>query len=337
MMRVKNKKLPVRLIFLGIAALLLMGTFAYPRDSAPKEMHGKVTAVVGERIHISLSLQEFLPSPGAEVKLGEEMAGMFVTLKGKFVIIQVNVDSCIAKAVGKGEHGKPAAGMAAVVKTPYPYHWQRRSSYISIDGPKGKELLQMAEGSGEIGKMGQNAVARAYTDRGDHDRALVWWERAAKDTNGKMYIQQSAMGRATILTIRGEYQKAQEILKKAASQLEPGSDKMDFNTYSASPDGRAYVKLLKELGGIYRYELKNIEESKRWYRAAAKVLADCATRRTPKPGHAKYYFYQSILRDLVAIHRDELKDDAAAVPWLKALAKTGNKRAQKTLTEMGRQ
>lgn len=339
MMRVNNKEFPVRLIFLGIVTVLLMGTNAFALDRGPKELHGKVTAVTGDRIHISLSQQEWLPRAGVAVNLGEEMAGMFVPLKGSFVIIQVNADSCIAKAVGKGEHGKPVAGMAAVMKTPYPYHWQRRADYISsLKGPGLKRFLQMAKGGSETAKIGQNALARTYTDRGDHDNALVWWERSSEGTNDRWFINDSARARAEILAIRGEFQKALAILLKAASQLEPRSNQMVFSAYS-SFDGssRSYVDVLKALGSFYQRYLNNIEESHRWYRAATKVMAACASNGAPKLKHAKKHpAYLRLLKDLVTIYRHELKDDAAAVPWLKILAKTGDKSAQKTLTDMGR-
>ena len=108
MKRLTDKTWPIRLIFLGIATVLLMATATFARERGPEELCDKVTAVAGDRIHISLSQREWLPRAGITVDLGEQMDGMFVLLKGRFVIIQENADSCIAKAVGNEEHGKPA-------------------------------------------------------------------------------------------------------------------------------------------------------------------------------------------------------------------------------------
>ncbi|MCK5057622.1 MAG: sel1 repeat family protein [Candidatus Aminicenantes bacterium] len=338
MMRVNNKRFPVRLFFLGIATVLLMGTVALAIERGPKELRGKVTAVVGDRIHISLSQQKWLPRAGVAVNLGEEMAGMFVPLKGSFVIIQVNADSCIAKAVGNEEHGKPAAGMAAVMKTPYPpFHPQSRADYISsLNGPDVKKFLKIANGGSEMAQLFQNGLARTYTDRGDHDKAFKWWERSSKDSNEPMLIDHSATNRANILGIRGEFKKALSILRDASSRLALPANKMVFAEYSLGTGAAsAYVNVLKELGFFYHRYLNNIEESNRWYRAATKVMAACATKGVPKPKHAKYQ-HRALLTDLVFIHRHILKDDAAAVPWLKILARTGDKNARKTLTEMGR-
>ena len=337
MIRVTDKTWPIRLIFLGIAVALLLTTVTFARERGPEELRGKVTAVKGDRIHISLSQREWLPRAGTSVELGAEMAGMFVPLKGSFVIIQVNADSCIAKAVGNEEHGKPATGMAAVMKTPYPNHPQSRTDYLG--GGRNtrqteKAALKMAEGGN---KPAQLIVAMGDNWRGDHDNALVWWERSSNGSNERAIISMSATGRAKILAIRGEFQKALAILQDAASRTAPRAGEMNFGAYTLAGAGvKFHVDVLENLGSFYRTHLDNIDEANRWYRAATKVMAACATNGAPEPGQPTYLSYQGLLSELAILYMWDLKDEEAAVPWLQSSARAGDKNAQRTLSNMNR-
>jgi hypothetical protein len=335
MIGINGKKLRIGLGILGVAVLMLTATPALAGQNRPTELRGKVTGVAGDRIQISLSQQQWLPPAGITVSFGEEMAGMFVALKGKFVIIQVNADSCMAQAVGSGERGKPAAGMTAIMKIP---SWEppiRRSDYVNkFKNQSGMKVLQMARGGN---KLGQHMVAMSYHRVGDHDNALAWWGRALKGAREPTIIQHGSTVSAKILALRGEFNKALAILKNAASRLAPHANDMVFSSYF-SLTGRgieSYVSLLKEIGSFYRIHFKNMEESKRWYRRAAKVMTTCATKGAPKPGDAAFRNYKMLLNSLVIIQSRILKDNKAAVPWLQILAKSGDKSAQKTLADMG--
>jgi tetratricopeptide (TPR) repeat protein len=312
-----------------------MASPAFTGQRGPEELRGEITAIAGERIHISLSQQQWLPRAGIAVNIGEEMAGMFVPLKGKFVIIQVNADSCIAMAVGGGERGQPAVGMAAVLKTSYPNQPQSRTDYVnSFKEPTYVEVLQMAK---QGHKMSQHMIASTYQRLGDHDNALMWWRRATESAQEPTIIQHGGIGQAKILAIRGEFDKALGILKNAASSLAPAANDMVFSAYF-SLLGRgveSYVDMLKHIGAFYHMQLNNIEESKRWYRQAVKVMTTCATNGAPEPGDAAFRDYKMLLNQLVNINRVILEDNEAAVPWLKILAKNGDESAQKILTDLG--
>ena len=335
MLRAIDTIWPIRVVFLGITTALLLSTSALATEQRPKELRGEITAITGDRIHISLSQQEWLPLAGMAVEFGAEMAGMWVPLKGKgkFVIIQVNADSCIAKAVGKEEHGKPADGMAAVIKTLFPKP-QSRISYVGLENdPRFKSILKMAE-SGH--RRSLCTVAMGYQGRGDHDNALVWWERASNGAKDRYSISTSAISRANILHLRSEFQKALAVLKDAASRTEARVDEMVFEAYDDLNSGvKFHVDVLEKLGSFYRKD--NIGESRRWFRAAAKVMAACATNGAPRPGQPGYSTdYQDLLNRLGRIYLDYLEDEEAAVPWLQSSARTGDKYAQKRLTDMGR-
>lgn len=337
-MRVTATIWPLRFILFVTAILLLPSTAATAAQQGPEELRGKVTAVTGDRIHISLSQREWLPRADIPIELGAEMAGMFVPLKGKFVIIQVNADSCVAKAIGKEGHGKPAAGMVAVVKTQYPNQPQSRSAYMGGEPSQRqneKAVLQMAEGGN---KTVQNMIAGSCRFRGDHDNALKWWERASNGARERSIISTSATGRAKILYSRSEFRKALAILQDAASRTRPRPDEMVFAAYNDAASGiEWHVRVLEELGCIYRSYIENTDESKRWFRAATEVMAACATNGVPEPGQdMQYRRYQGLLSDLVSLYMSAIEDKEAAVPWLQLSARTGDRYAQKTLTDMGK-
>jgi hypothetical protein len=328
--------LPATLVALGLvwttAALSLAG------QRGPDELRGKVTGVTGDRVQVALDLQEWLPRPGSAVSLGAEMAGMFVPLKGTFVIVQINADSVAFMAVGREEHGTPAPGMLAIIKTTYPHHPQSRADYVASRNQEAA-VLPMAEGGDPLA---QRVVAMACEARGDHDNAVIWWERSSKGSNDRAMVSRSAQGRARILAIRGAYQPALAILKEAASRTAPREGERVFGAYSTRTGAGAanaidaHVSLLQDLGDFYRRSVGDAEESKRWFGAAADVMAAVATSGVPGPGQPTYPAYVLLVMDLARIHLHALEDKEAAVPWLQIAARAGDTGAQATLTQLGR-
>ncbi len=326
----------LRLLPLAVG-LILLSEAAPGVPQPPEELRGKVTAVAGERIHIALSQKEWLPHAGDSVQLGAEMADMFVPLKGKFVVIQVNADSVIAKAHVKEEHGTPAPGMLALLPVKSWRRPQTRAAYLGTPSERKTQesVLRMAEAGH---RPSQHVIALSYQSRGDHDRALKWWERAANGAKDRFYISGSATGRAKILCNRGEFQKALTILQDAISRTKPRDDELTFAAYHDSMSGvRFHVDVLKELGYTQRGHLENVDECKRWFHAAANVMAGCATRGVPDAGqNTEYTQYKTMLRDLAVLHSMFIGDKEGAVPWLQRAARAGDKYAQKQLTDMGR-
>jgi hypothetical protein len=321
-----------------LALIATTAAIALTPQRGPEELRGKIASVTGDRIQIALNQQEWLPRVGSAVSLGAEIAGMFVPLKGAFVIVQVNADSAVAMAVGSEEHGTPAAGMLAVVKTPYPNHPQNRVDYVTgRDREAG--ILPMAEGGNPLA---QHTVAMSCEARGDHDNALAWWERSAKGSNDRIIVSQSARGRARILVIRHNYQRALAILSEAVSRTTPRDDEKLFGAYSthtgasAANAVEAHVSLLQDLGDFHRRWLSDTEESKRWYRAAAKVMTSAATNGAPGPGQPTHQAYLMLVMDLANLHLRALEDEEAAAPWLQIAARAGHTGAQATLTHLGR-
>ena len=166
-----SRKSPLNIL----AVLVLIMTTSAPAFTSqwgPEEMRGKVTSVAANRIQIEMGQKEWLPRAGTVLKLGAEMAGMFVPLKGSFVIIQVNADNVIGQAVGAETHGTPAAGMLAIIQTPYPNHPQRRADYMAATDSTRQPLstvLPMAQGGDP---NAQHLLAMSYEQIGDHDYAL---------------------------------------------------------------------------------------------------------------------------------------------------------------------
>ena len=303
----------------------------------PEELRGEVTVVSGDRIHINLSQQEWLPPAGVPVVIGEEMAGMWVPLDGPFVIIQVNADSVVAQAVGAVQPGDPARGMQARIETVYPNRPQSTSSYRESEGQMAA-ILSMAEGGDPIG---QYTAGMSYEGRGDHDNALVWWERAQAATNDRFVLAQSAVGRAEILALRGQHQEALTILQGAASRTEPSSNELTCRSYSGELGGEIamalewHVLVLENIGHIYRAELEDIAEANRWFRAAAEVKGTSLRNGVPAPSDPTHEYYLMTLNSLASFYQYALEDQEAAIPWLQTAARAGDTRAQEQLTRMG--
>lgn len=342
-MRVTHRILPSRVAALGVSTALLLAVApvvsaaGFAPQRGPEELHGEVTAVAGDRIHITISEEGWLPRAGTKVDIGTEMAGMWVPLKGNFVIVQVNADSCVAQHVGDEEHGDAAAGMRAVMKTPFPNHPQSRSDYLGNPDMMAA-VLSMAEGGD---RMAQHTAAMSFEGRGDFDNALTWWERSSNGATERLLIAQSATGRAKILAIRGELQQAMAILQDAASRTQPRADELVFGAYSSFAGAdpamavSAHVDVLKELGSFNRVHLENIAESQRWYRAATEVMGAAASNGAPGPDEPTHTAYLMLLSELAGIHMRALEDNEGAVPWLQIAARAGDTSAQETLTRLG--
>jgi len=306
-------------------------------QQGPEELRGEVASVSGDRIQIRLSQQEWLPRAGTAVDIGAEMSGIWVPLKGDFVIVQIDADAVAAMAVGDGAHGTPAAGMLAVIKTPYPNHPQSRADYIASREGEAR-VRPMAEGGDPLA---QHLLAMGCESRGDHDGALAWWERSSKGSNDRVIVSRSALGRSKILAIRGDGQGALAILEDAASRTAPRADERVFAAYSTSTGADArnavepHVDVLKELGHVHR-QAGDLEASRRWFRAAADVMAAAATSGTPGPDQPTYKAYLMLVNDLAHLYRVALEDEESAVPWLQIAARAGDSGAQATLTRLGR-
>jgi hypothetical protein len=324
-----------------LVALVLVSTtaaLALAGQRGPEELRGKVTGVTGDRVQVALDQQEWLPRPGSAVSLGAEMAGMFVPLKGTFVIVQIDADSVAFMAVGPEEHGTPAPGMLAVITSTYPHHPQRRADYVASRDQEAA-VMPTAEGGDPLA---QHVVAMGCDARGDHDNALRWWERSSKGSNDRVVVSRSAQGRARILVIRGADQPALAILKEAASRTAPRDGEKVFGAYSTRTGAtaanaiEAHVSVLKDLGDIYRRSVGDAEESRHWFRAAADVMTAVATNGVPDPGQPTYQAYVMLVMDLAWIHLHALENKDAAVPWLQIAARAGNAGAQAELTSLGR-
>ncbi len=325
----------------ALLALALALTPAAPSvagQQGPDELRGKVAGVTGDRVKVVLDQHEWLPRPGSAVSLGAEMAGLFVPLKGTFVIVQIDPDSVAFMAVGLEEHGTPAPGMLAVIKATYPHRPQRRADYVASRDQE-SAVMPMAAGGDPLA---QHVVAMGCEARGDHDNALVWWERSSKGSNDRVIVVRSAQGRARILAIRGAHQPALAILQEAVARTAPRDGERVFSAYStftgASPTNaiQAHVSLLQDLGDFYRRTIGDAAESKRWFRAAADVMTAVATTGAPGPGQPTHRAYLTLVTDLADLHRLALEDEEAAIPWLQIAARAGHAGAQAQLTRMGR-
>ena len=328
-----------RLVALGVATACLLPAAALVRQEPPDELRGEVTAVSGERIHIRLSQQEWLPRAGVTVVIGEEMAGMWVPLDGPFVIIQVNADSVVAQAVGDGRHGEPARGMQARIETAYPNRPQTTSSYRELDSdPRITAILTVAEAGDP---MAQYTLGNSYESRGDYDNALVWWEHSQAAADDRFVLAQSAVGRAEILALRGQAQEALQILQDAARRTEPGAGELVFSNYSSFAGDDVsmalewYVLVLENIGHLYRGNLGNVDEASRWYRAAAEVQGAALSSGIPGPDDSTHDYYLMLLNRLANFYGWALDDQEAGIPWLQIAARAGDTSAQEQLTEMG--
>lgn len=303
----------------------------------PEELHGEVTAVSGDRIRIRITEEGWLPRAGRPVDIGAEMAGMWVPLKGNFVVVQVNEDSVVAQHVGGGEHRDPARGMKAIIDTSFPNPPQTRADYVG-DRETEAMVLSMAEsGSREA----QHVAALSFEGRGDHDAALQWWERASNGATERFFISYSATGRAKILVIRGRYREALGILQDAATRMQPRPDELTFSAYSerTGADMTAavslYVDVLTAIGSIFRNNMEAPDEANRWLREAADVMASAVTNGAPGPDQPTHGAYLALLNELGNFLLYALEDEAEAVTYLQIAARAGDQSAQATLTRLG--
>jgi TPR repeat protein len=314
-------------------ALVIVTAPAAAAASGPEELRGKVVSVAGDRIRIALDQTDWLPrARGTKVSLGAEMAGMFVPLKGSFAVVQVNADSVIAMEVGGGERGTPAAGMLAVIRTLYPNQPQLRADYLAVSDAEAA-VLAMAEGGDPLA---QHTLAGACELKGDHDNALLWWQRAVQGNAPATVIARSAMGIADILENRRDFRAAAGALEDAVARTAPRESERTFEAYCAPVSSvRVHLDLLDRLGGIHRSALNDLEQSKRWHRAAADLMSAVARSGAPGPDHPNHWKFRALLNDLVLLHTHALQDPDAALPWLQMAARHGDFDARKTLTERG--
>ena len=306
-------------------------------QQGPGELHGEVTTVSGDRVHIKIAEEGWLPKAGRSVDIGAEMSGMWVPLKGNFVVVQVNEDSVIAQHVGDGEHRDPARGMKAVIDTSYPNPPQSRADYV---GNREQEamVLSMAEGGS---REAQHVAALSFEGRGDHDAALQWWERASNGATERFFVSYSATGRARILRIRGQYREALAILQDAAMRTEPRANELVFSAYSQRTGAelatavRLHVDVLTEIGSLFRVEMQAPDEADRWFRDAVAVMAAAATNGVPGTDQPTHDDYLALLRNLADLLLYAVEDEPEAVKYLQIAARAGDKSAQDTLTRMG--
>lgn len=324
----------------GVVGLVLAAVAApcSAAQSPPEELRGRIAAVTSNRIRIALDQQEWLPPAGVPVAFGEELAGMFVPLKGAFVIVQVNETSADAMVSGTADHGTPAPGMLAVIKTPYPNRPQRRSDYVAARD-RDAVVLPMAEGGNALA---QHTLAMGYASRGDHDVALAWWDRASTGAADRGLISLVASGRARILAVRSDHKTALAVLTEAAQRTAPRNDERVFGAYSTGSGADAaravesHVSLLQDLGHYHRRWLDDRNEAARWFRGAADVMTAAATNGAPGPEHQAYRAYLRLVMNLADLYLLALEDESAAVPWLQIAARAGETRAQEMLTRLGR-
>jgi TPR repeat protein len=107
-----------------------------------------------------------------------------------------------------------------------------------------------------------------------------------------------------------------------------------MNTASLSKVDK-HVRLLEGLGRIHRSKLNDMEESKRWYRAAASMMSAAASTGAPEPNRPEHQKYVDLLLTLAQLYELKLEDPEAAVPWLQKAARHGHTYAQKRLTDKG--
>jgi hypothetical protein len=326
-------------VLIALAAVLapVAASYGIPQNR-PEQLNGEVTGVSGERARISLTDENWLPRAGCAVEIGAEMAGLWVPLKGNFVVVQVNENSVEAQHVGGGEHREPARGMKAIIATPaYIKPPQSRAEYVG-DREQEAMILSMAEGGS---RQAQHVAALAFEGRGDHDAALQWWERASAGADERFFISYSATGRARILTTRGEYREAVRILSDAAARMQPRPDELIFSAYSerTGADMMAavdlYVDVLEGLGNVYRTHMEAPDEAARWFREAAEVMGAAATNGVPGAGEPAHDAYMALLNELGDFLLYALKDEEEAVKYLQIAARAGNEPAQRTLTRLG--
>jgi tetratricopeptide (TPR) repeat protein len=330
-------------VCVAIAAtfLFIAGGTAARTEQGPEELRGQVSSIAGDKITIKLSQAEWLPKPaiggeGIDVKLGQEISGIFVPLMGMFAIVQVNADSCVAQPVGAEAHGEAAVGMLAVIATAYPHRPQRVADYRSPPNPA---IVQAAEAG--MPDM-QNSLAMTAASKGDYDGALNWWERAQAGATDRFVAAAAALGRARILETRHQYDAALAALQDAVTRTAPRADELTFASYSQSDYTRTgsavewHVDLLGEIASVYRGPLRNTDEARRWYAAAAEIMEAAATRGVPNAGDPSHEWYLDLLVDLGELHLRYMEDEETAVPWLLAAARAGSERAQSMLRELGR-
>jgi tetratricopeptide (TPR) repeat protein len=328
-----------RLVILGIVAAVLPLSAALAYQEPPEELRGEITAVTGERIHIKLSQQEWLPRAGVPVTIGQEMAGMWAPLDGDFVIIQVNADSVIAQATGPGPHGPPGRGMQARIESAYPNRPQTVSDYLAPDSDPAVATIRSVAETGDA--TFQHSLGTSYMSRGDHDNALVWLERAQAGATDRFILAQSAVDRAQILAIRGQAQEALQILQDAARRTEPASNELVFSNYSSRTGGDVAMALewhelvLERLGQVYRVNLENIAEANRWFRAAAELKGQILSNGAPAPSDPTHDYYLMLVNDLASLYELALEDQESAIPWLQTAARAGETDAQEKLTRLG--
>lgn len=317
---------------LVFVAASVMAAAAAAQDR-PEELRGEVVGLRGDRIVLTLSQQEWVPHPGTIVELGAEMSGMWVPLKGRFVIVQVDADAVEATPVGPDPHGTPAAGMKFVAR-PAGYWLVRRRADTTSNQQSTAAVLSSAQ-AGDA--HAQHVLAMGFELVGDHDNALVWWERAMAASNNRAIVAASARGRATILLIRQDAPAAAAILDAAIAKTTPAANERRLEDYA---DGivsplRPHIELLMELGGIHWSRPDHRDEAMRAYRAAAELVSAAVSREAPAPGAPLYHEYQSLVMNLAMLCEHRLGDRQAAIRWLQPLARTGHAAAQSQLTSWG--
>jgi hypothetical protein len=317
-------------LVLVVSSLMAAAVAAQDR---PEELHGEVVGPRGDRIVLKLSQQEWVPHPGTIVELGAEMSGMWVPLKGRFAIVQVDADAVEAMPVGTEPHGTPAAGMKFVAK-PAGYWLVRSRADIVARRQRTAEALPAAQAGDPLA---QHVLAMGLELDGDHDNALVWWERAMAASNNPTVVAYSARGRAKILIIRQDATSAVPILEQAIARTTPSAHERGFRSYASdfSSPLALHIMLLMEIGGIHRSHLGNPDEATRWYGAAAELMSAAASSDTPAPGELHYREFQSLVMDLAMLYEHRLDNRQAAIRWLQPLARTGHAGAQSQLTTWG--
>lgn len=326
---------------LAAAVVLIAVAAAALAAQEPQELRGRIAAVAGDRITIQLTQSEWLPRPGMsgdpiDVALGQEIAGVFVPLKGRFAIVQVNADSCVAQPVGTEDHGEPAAGMLAVISTAYPNRPQRVADYRTPPNPA---ILQ---GANAGMTDAQHSLAMSAAGKGDYDGALAWWERAQAEGDSRFIIASAARGRARILVARDRFAEALAVLQDAAARTAPSPEELTFAAYPSSDYDlvdravELHVEVLEEGGTINQVWLRDIDEANRWYSAAARIMEAVAIRGVPSPDDPAHTRYLDMLVDLGSLYLDGLQDEENAVKWLQAAADAGSERAIQMLRAMGR-
>ena len=71
-----------------ITIFLAIFILAFAGERGPDGLRGKVAGVTGNRIQIAMDQKEWLPRAGAAVKLGAEMAGMFVPRQCPYLVVK---------------------------------------------------------------------------------------------------------------------------------------------------------------------------------------------------------------------------------------------------------